>query len=86
MALDANTGKCKSVWVGNVNAEVVTVAELQQIFVRCGKIESVKVLPTRFCAFINYSTGEAAARAIATLQVHGLANNEYQYLMLSHDF
>ena len=43
MALDANTGACKSVWVGNVNAEVVTEAELQQLFVLCGKIESVKV-------------------------------------------
>ncbi|KAK3706773.1 hypothetical protein QZH41_015336, partial [Actinostola sp. cb2023] len=66
--MDPNNRLCKSIWVGNVNAEVVTEAHLQQIFSRCGTIESVKVLPTRFCAFINYTTGEAAARAIETLQ------------------
>ncbi|XP_020908980.1 uncharacterized protein LOC110246938 isoform X2 [Exaiptasia diaphana] len=59
---------CKSVWVGNVNAEVITEPHLQQIFAQCGKIESVKILPSRFCAFINYTTGEAAARAIDALQ------------------
>lgn len=62
-------GLCKSVWVGNVNAEIVTEAQLQQIFSQCGKIESVKVLPTRYCAFINYLTPEAAVSAITVLQV-----------------
>ncbi|XP_032222089.1 uncharacterized protein LOC116604176 [Nematostella vectensis] len=68
---------CKSVWVGNVNSDQVTEAQLQQLFSRCGQIETIKILPKKFCAFINYYNPESAAKAIQNYQGYELGGQRF---------
>ena len=56
-------------WVGNVNSELVGERQLIQLFSRCGRVENVRILPKRYCAFINFESAESAAKAIQKLQV-----------------
>lgn len=37
--------------------------------IRCGQVESIRMLPARFCAFVNFKEPESAARALKELQV-----------------
>ncbi|RKP25595.1 armadillo-type protein, partial [Syncephalis pseudoplumigaleata] len=52
----------RSLWIGNLPAHV-TSTDLMQIFSAYGIVESLRVLPDRDCAFINYQQVEDAARA-----------------------
>lgn len=56
-----------ALWVGNVLPEV-TDKKLQQMFAKCGQVKSVRCLPEKFCAFVNFSTKEAAGKAMHSLQ------------------
>ena len=62
-------GACRSLWVGNINPEEVSERHLLQLFSRCGRVDNVRILPKRFCAFVNYEKAEAAAIALEKLQV-----------------
>ncbi|XP_043919945.1 30S ribosomal protein 2, chloroplastic-like [Protopterus annectens] len=55
------------VWVGNVTKRV-TKELLLNYFQRAGPIYSMRILSERYCAFINYSSKEAAERAFKLLQ------------------
>ena len=61
--------KCTALWVGNVNSHVVTEKLLSQLFSKYGKLVSVRLLPEKYCAFINYHASEDAANALDKLQV-----------------
>lgn len=63
---------CRSLWVGNVNPEEVSERHLLQLFSRCGRVDTVRILPKRFCAFVNYDKAESAAIALEKLQGHEL--------------
>lgn len=52
----------RSLWIGNLPGHV-TSADLMQIFTPYGQIESLRVLPERECAFVNYMTVEEALKA-----------------------
>ncbi|KAJ6658529.1 hypothetical protein lerEdw1_019916 [Lerista edwardsae] len=56
-----------AVWVGNLTPQVT-----QEVLLRCfqpfGPIDSIRRLPRRFCAFVNYTRKEAAEAAFRTLQ------------------
>ncbi|KAI8049937.1 hypothetical protein BDF22DRAFT_745809 [Syncephalis plumigaleata] len=52
----------RSLWIGNLPAHV-TSTDLMQIFSAYGAVESLRVLPDRDCAFINYQQVEDASRA-----------------------
>ncbi|GAB1605880.1 protein STIP1 homolog isoform X1, partial [Argonauta hians] len=56
-----------ALWVGNVLPEV-SEKKLNQIFSRYGPLSSVRCLPDRFCAFINYKSKESASTAMNSLQ------------------
>ncbi|XP_075774134.1 tetratricopeptide repeat protein 31 isoform X2 [Pelodiscus sinensis] len=56
-----------AVWVGNVTPRI-TQKLLRSCFEIFGPIHSVRLLPEKFCAFINYSSKEAAEAAYAALQ------------------
>ena len=72
-------GPCRSLWVGNINPEEVSERHLLQLFSRCGRVDNVRILPKRFCAFVNYDKAESATLALEKLQVG-------QYLaLLAHD-
>ena len=62
-------GPGRSLWVGNVNPEEVSERHLVQLFSRCGRVDNVRILPKRFCAFVNYDQAESAALALEKLQV-----------------
>ncbi|XP_015264399.1 PREDICTED: pre-mRNA-splicing factor RBM22-like [Gekko japonicus] len=55
------------VWVGNLTPKVTQDA-LLRYFLPFGPIESIRCLPQKFCAFINYTRREAAEAAYAALQ------------------
>ena len=62
-------GPCRSLWVGNINPEEVSERHLIQLFSRCGRVDNVRILPKRFCAFVNYEKAESATLALEKLQV-----------------
>eukprot|EP00112_Aurelia_sp_Birch-Aquarium-sp1_P006325 Seg1700.7 transcript_id=Seg1700.7/GoldUCD/mRNA.D3Y31 product="Tetratricopeptide repeat protein 31" protein_id=Seg1700.7/GoldUCD/D3Y31 len=62
--------KCSALWIGNVNSHTVTEKQLSQLFSKQGKLVSVRLLPEKYCAFINYQMPEGAAKALEKLQGH----------------
>ncbi|CAM2113772.1 unnamed protein product [Caretta caretta] len=56
-----------AVWVGNVTPRI-TQKLLRSYFEAYGPIHSVRMLPEKYCAFINYTKKEAAEAAYAALQ------------------
>lgn len=61
----------RTLWVGNIKQEGdvdAIVAQLETVFGKYGALESVRVLPERFCAFINYVDVEPAVEARDALQ------------------
>ncbi|KAL3864932.1 hypothetical protein ACJMK2_006575 [Sinanodonta woodiana] len=56
-----------ALWVGNVLPEV-NEKKLQQMFSRYGPVKSVRCLPEKYCAFVNFATKEAAGKAMKCLQ------------------
>ncbi|XP_053885494.1 tetratricopeptide repeat protein 31 isoform X1 [Malaclemys terrapin pileata] len=56
-----------AVWVGNVTPRI-TQKLLRSCFEGFGPIHSVRMLPEKYCAFINYTKKEAAEAAYAALQ------------------
>ncbi|XP_074613520.1 uncharacterized protein LOC141873405 [Acropora palmata] len=63
---------CRSLWVGNINPEVVSERHLLQLFSRCGRVDTVRILPKRYCAFVNYDNHDSAAVALEKLQGYEL--------------
>ena len=61
--------KCTALWVGNVDPQLVTEKQMMQLFSKCGKVGSVRILPHKYCAFVNYSDSNSAVMAMEKLQV-----------------
>eukprot|EP00794_Sanderia_malayensis_P005564 gene5564-6251_t len=59
---------CTALWIGNVCAHSVSEKQLTQLFSKCGKLASVRILAEKYCAFINYQNPEGASRALEKLQ------------------
>lgn len=59
----ANQVPTRSLWLGQLELTHQTTNELQMIFSKFGIIESIRILPDRECAFINFTTVEEALRA-----------------------
>jgi RNA recognition motif-containing protein len=53
----------RSLWLGQLELTNQTSNELNMIFSKFGLIESIRILPDRECAFVNFSTVEEAIRA-----------------------
>ncbi|XP_064601686.1 uncharacterized protein LOC135467776 isoform X2 [Liolophura sinensis] len=56
-----------ALWVGNVLPEV-SDKKLSQMFSRYGEVTSVRCLPDKFCAFVNFKHKDSAGRAMHGLQ------------------
>lgn len=56
-----------SLWVGNVLPDV-SQEDLVRMFSKYGKLQSVKCLPDKFCAFVNFTSKECAGKAMEALQ------------------
>lgn len=52
----------RSLWIGNIDPSF-TNSDLMQFFSPFGPVESLKVLPDKECAFINFTRVEDAMRA-----------------------
>nr|XP_022340474.1 nucleolin-like isoform X1 [Crassostrea virginica] len=57
-----------ALWVGNVLPDKVDDKKLLKIFSKYGPVTSVRTLPEKFCAFVNFKTKEAAGKAMQSLQ------------------
>jgi len=56
-----------ALWVGNVLPEV-SEKKLIQMFSKYGSVSSVRMLPEKFCAFVNYKSKDSASKAMQYLQ------------------
>lgn len=57
----------ESLWVGNVAPEV-TEKMVTSLFSKYGELRSVRRLPEKFCAFVNYTDKASAGKAMQALQ------------------
>lgn len=48
---------------------MVTEKQMTQLFSKCGKVSSVRILPHKYCAFVNYNDPQCAVAAMEKLQV-----------------
>lgn len=58
---------CFPLWVGNLTVKI-TREVLQSCFSRFGQIHSIRVIPDKFCAFINFQHKAAAEAAFRAMQ------------------
>ncbi|XP_037092183.1 uncharacterized protein LOC119112202 [Pollicipes pollicipes] len=70
----SNVEGLTSLWVGNI-MQSVTDRDLAALFARHGAVTSVRVLPDRFCAFINFGDKKGASLAMQHLQGHEFHGN-----------
>jgi hypothetical protein len=73
---DVTTGgqiPSKSLWVGNIDNSL-TEKDLLGIFKAFGPIESIRVLASKECAFVNYENIEDAMKAKSSLQGGHIGN------------
>ncbi|XP_048366160.1 tetratricopeptide repeat protein 31 [Sphaerodactylus townsendi] len=71
-----------AVWVGNLTPKI-TQDVLLRYFQPFGPIDSIRCLPQKFCAFVNYTSREAAEAAFVALQGADVAGRKLQ-LQLKH--
>ncbi|RWS12493.1 uncharacterized protein B4U79_06689, partial [Dinothrombium tinctorium] len=64
--LPTNLFGYKGLWVGNIYPKT-NISMLRSLFSRFGKVQSIKVLKDKFCAFISYDNPNSPRKAIATL-------------------
>ncbi|XP_065606298.1 tetratricopeptide repeat protein 31 isoform X2 [Cyrtonyx montezumae] len=65
---------CYPLWVGNITFKI-TKKVLQNCFSRFGQIQSIRMLPEKYCAFINFqqkAAAEAAYRAMLGADLEGV--------------
>ncbi|XP_041477657.1 dnaJ homolog subfamily C member 21-like [Lytechinus variegatus] len=68
-----NPENLKSLWIGNLQP-TVTEKELKDLFKPFGEVSSMRRMPEKFCAFVNYKDPRMASRAMDKLQgreLHG---------------
>ncbi|CEP19286.1 hypothetical protein [Parasitella parasitica] len=70
----------RSLWLGQLESTSQTTNELQTLFSKFGIIESIRILPDRECAFINFTTVEEALRARDAL-VNKMGSRLYSHSM-----
>lgn len=58
---------CRNLWLGNIGP-LVQEDELRTSFEAFGKIEKIKLLPEKKCAFVNFMNMEEAMRARSAMQ------------------
>ncbi len=54
--------RSKNLWIGNVSGDV-TEDMIRERFAAYGRIESIKLLPAKNCAFVNFDNVESATNA-----------------------
>jgi RNA recognition motif-containing protein len=64
-----NNAHTISLWIGNVDP-TVTEATLTQLFSPFGHLTNVRILPEKYCAFVNFRHRDEAAKAMQNLQVY----------------
>jgi len=63
----------RSLWIGNLDLNI-SQDELTAIFVPYGPIESIRMIPERECAFINFMNVEDASKAKTALNGGHIGN------------
>ncbi|XP_065919574.1 uncharacterized protein [Dysidea avara] len=76
-----NEDNARSLWIGNVNPERVTESQLAELFGRHGRVVSVRILPEKHCAFVNYENAHTASSVLNALQGYYLGGG---YLLIRY--
>jgi RNA recognition motif-containing protein len=81
MTLTLNVGKAsRHLWVGNVENDC-DAATLRAVFERAGKVESVRILATNSCAFVNYEDAKDAVKAAEMLNGFQMDGSEKKLMI-----
>ncbi|XP_063232896.1 uncharacterized protein LOC134536833 [Bacillus rossius redtenbacheri] len=56
-----------SLWVGNIT-QGVKEKQILELFARYGAVQNVRLLPEKFCAFVNFRNQKAPGQAMKSLQ------------------
>jgi len=64
---DIGPPPCRNLWLGNIAPEV-NEEQIRQSFAQFGKIEKIRILPQKGCAFVNFATLDAAINARKSMQ------------------
>ncbi|XP_033119432.1 heat shock protein sti1 homolog [Anneissia japonica] len=62
-----NPENLTSLWIGNVQP-TVTEKHLQELFSQWGAVTSIRMLPEKYCAFVNFKSAPSASMALEKLQ------------------
>ncbi len=73
MTEQENQSPSRSLWIGNIDSSL-TSDHLSSIFSRFGVIESIRMLPEKECAFVNFNRLEDALSARDQLQGGRIGN------------
>ena len=65
---DGREAAARSLYFGSID-DTVTEKAMKKLCTTFGKLESLAVQPARQCAFVNFEEAEAAAAALAALEV-----------------
>lgn len=68
-----NSVPSRSLWIGNIDS-AQTADELNQLFYKFGTIESIRMLPEKECAFVNYLSLDDALKAREAMQGSRIGN------------
>lgn len=68
VAKAAQQGATRNVYLGNIDTQTVTQQSLETDFAQYGEIDRVRVLAERRCAFVHFTTVNAAVKCMETLQ------------------
>lgn len=63
------------VFITKYMMNLISATVLTSVFIRYGSVTSVRTLPEKFCAFVNFKTKEAAGKAMQCLQVRFYIQN-----------
>lgn len=73
MQRSENTVPSRSLWIGNIDT-AQTSDQLNLLFSKFGKIEGIRMLPEKECAFVNFVRLEDALCARDTMQGSRIGN------------
>lgn len=62
-------------WLGNVNTQTITTADLRYVFEQFGPIENINILFDKNCVFIDYYDEQAAINAQSRMKGMILGGN-----------
>lgn len=80
VALAVQNGATRNIYIGNIDARVITVEKLREDFSQYGEIELINIHHEKNCAFVNFTSVQNAIAALS----HIKENPDYSQLKINY--